>query len=156
MDVSQERLELLKSLSLPFDDFVNSRVTDPQKWVFAETGGRGVDAVVVAASVKSLVKIGINLLARAGHLSIFAGMPKSDPLDMIDLNVIHYRELNIHGANSSAIASYLEARDLIVSGRINVRPLITHCFSLDRFIDAVKTQSDPSTGALKVLSLIHI
>ena len=46
------------------------------------------------------------VLARAGHLSIFAGMPKSDPVEPTDLNLIHYRELNIHGANSSALDAF--------------------------------------------------
>jgi len=150
MDVSQDRLDLLKGLGLPFDNLVNSEENDPEEWVREHTDGHGVDAVVVAASVKSIVPVGIRLLAHAGHLSIFAGMPKSDPVELIDLNRIHYRELNIHGANSSAIHAYLTARDLLVSGKIDGKPLVTHRFSLDDFNRAVKTQSDPSAGALKI------
>ncbi|OGV62971.1 MAG: hypothetical protein A2283_00120 [Lentisphaerae bacterium RIFOXYA12_FULL_48_11] len=151
MDVSQERLDLLKKLGLPFDNLVNSRTNKPEEWVKEHTKGRGVDGVVVAASVKPLVTVGIKLLARAGHLSIFAGMPKSDPIEPMDLNLIHYRELNIHGANSSAQEEYLAARDFIVSGKINGKPLATHKFKLTDFDKAVKTQQDPSTGALKVV-----
>jgi L-iditol 2-dehydrogenase len=151
MDVSKERLDLLKKIGLPFDNLVNSRENDPEKWVAEHTGGRGVDAVVVAASVKALFTVGIKLLARAGHISIFAGMPKSAPVEPTDLNLIHYRELNVHGANSSAIASYLEARDFIVKGKINGKPLVTHKFSLADFNKAVKVQSDPASGALKVV-----
>jgi L-iditol 2-dehydrogenase len=153
MDVSQDRLDLLASLGLPFDNLVNSGTTDPKAWVKESTGGRGVNAVVVAASVKALVPVGIDLLARAGHLSIFAGMPKSNPVSEIDLNLIHYGELSVHGANSSAIDSYLAARDFIVDGKIDPKPLVTHTFSLDDFEEAVKTQADPSTGALKVVIL---
>ena len=76
MDVSPERLDLLKKLGLPFDNFVNSKVNKPEEWVKQQTNGRGVDGVVVAASVKALFSIGVKLLARAGHISIFAGMPK--------------------------------------------------------------------------------
>jgi len=153
MDVSQDRLDLLKRLELPFDNMVNSTENDPKEWVAEQTNGRGVNAVVVAASVKALVKTGIGLLAQGGHLSIFAGMPKSNPVEPIDLNSIHYRELNIHGANSSAIDSYLAARDMIVSGRLDGNPLVTHTFSLDDFRKAFETQRDPSTGALKVVVL---
>lgn len=151
MDVSQERLDLLKSLELPFDHYVNSKQADPVQWVKAHTGGRGVDAVVVAASVKPLVALGLKLLAKGGHLSIFAGMPKPDSVDAIDLNVIHYNEINLHGANSSAIASYLAARDMIVGGKIDPRRLVTHRFKLDDFSKAVATQADPASGALKVV-----
>jgi L-iditol 2-dehydrogenase len=151
MDVSQDRLDLLARLGLPFENLVNSGDNDPEEWVREHTGGRGVNAVVVAASVKPLVTAGIKLLARAGHLSIFAGMPKSDPVEPTDLNLIHYRELNVHGANSSAIESYLQARDWLVSGRVDGAPLVTHRFPLEQFNDAFATQRDPSTGALKVV-----
>ena len=52
MDVSQDRLDMLKNeIKLPFDNFVNSAEVDPVQWAMDNTGGRGVDAVVVAASV---------------------------------------------------------------------------------------------------------
>jgi len=151
MDVSQPRLDLLKRIKLPFDDLVNTAQTDPAEWVKQNTSGRGVDAVVVAASVKALVAVGLNILSRGGHLSIFAGMPKSNPIEPIDLNRIHYLELNLHGANSSSQAEYLAARDLLVSGKIDARPLVTHRFPLERFSEAVRVQSDPASGALKVV-----
>ncbi|MBI2438327.1 MAG: zinc-binding dehydrogenase, partial [Lentisphaerae bacterium] len=151
MDVSSTRLNLLKKLGLPFDDLVNSGTADPQEWVRTATGGRGVDAVVVAASVKNLVAVGLSLLRRAGHLSIFAGMPKSDPLLPLDTNRIHYYELNLHGANSSSQEEYLKARDFLVAGKIDGRALVTHRFRLEEFNEAVRTQSDPASGSLKIV-----
>ncbi|MBI2441800.1 MAG: alcohol dehydrogenase catalytic domain-containing protein [Lentisphaerae bacterium] len=151
MDVSATRLELLKKLALPFDDLVNSSTTDPLTWVKAATGGRGVDAAVVAASVKGLVAVGLNLLRRAGHLSVFAGFPKSDALLSLDVNRIHYYEINVHGANSSSQEEYLQARDFIVSGKIKGEALVTHRFPLNKFNAAVKTQSDPASGSLKIV-----
>jgi len=151
MDVSAARLGLLKKIGLPFDNLVDSGKINPADWVKQNTNGRGVDAVVVAASVKALVAQGMDLLRRAGHLSIFAGMPKSNPVEQIDLNRIHYLELNIHGANSSSQAEYLTARDFIVSGKIDARPLVTHRFPLEKFNEAVRTQADPASGALKVV-----
>ena len=105
----------------------------------------------MAASVKALVNQGMNLLARDGHLSIFAGMPKSDPTALIDLNLIHYPELHIHGANSSVKRDYIEAAQMISSGSINVSSLVTHVFSLDDFNIAVEVQGNPAHGALKVI-----
>jgi L-iditol 2-dehydrogenase len=150
-DVSAARLGLLQDLRLPFDDYVDTSKADIAAWVKEHTAGRGVDAVVIAASVKALAGVGLKLLRRAGHLSIFAGMPKSDPVLPLDLNLIHYLELNVHGANSSSQAEYLAARDFIVSGKIDARPLVTHRFPLDRFHDAVKTQGDPASRSLKVV-----
>ena len=151
MDVSPEKLALHRRLGLPFDNWVNTREQDPVAWVRDHTGGRGVDAVVVAASVPSLAPLGISLLARAGHLSLFAGMPKSDPLREIDLNLIHYRELSVHGANSSVYRDYVEARDYLASGAIDGGKLVTHTFDLDDFTTAVQTQSNPGAVSLKIV-----
>lgn len=150
-DVSSDRLELHQKLGLPFDNFINSRESDPVSWSKEYTGGRGMDAVVVAASVKQLVPPGIEILARSGHLSIFAGMPKSDPVENIDLNLIHYLELHVHGANSSVQKDYLEARDYLISGKIDAAPLVTHTFGIDEFHEAVAIQGAPQSGAMKVV-----
>jgi len=93
----------------------------------------------------------MKLLARDGHLSVFAGMPKSDPVEPIDLNLIHYLELHVHGANSSVQRDYFEARDFMESGKIDGAQLVTHTFGLDEFDEAVATQANPASGALKVI-----
>ena len=151
LDVSQERLDLHRKLGLPFDRWVNSGKTEPVAWVKEWTVGRGADVVVIAASVTNLVPVGLGLLARSGHLSIFAGLPRSDPVRPIDLNIIHYRELHVHGANSSVRRDYDEAARYLASGKIDGARLVTHRFPLDQFNEAVKTQQNPSSGALKVI-----
>jgi L-iditol 2-dehydrogenase len=150
-DVAQDRLNLLESLGLPIDGLVNSHKNDPVSWIKSWTGGRGANAVVVAASVKQLVPLGLCMLARDGHLSIFAGMPKSAPVEPLDLNLIHYPEAHVHGANSSVRRDYLEARQIIESGKVDADKLVTHTFSLEDFNKAVATQGNPASGALKVI-----
>jgi L-iditol 2-dehydrogenase len=151
MDVSQERLDLLIRLGLPLDNFINSSKVKPEEWVKDQTNGKGADAVVVAASVKSLVAEGLKLLARGSHLSIFAGMPKSDSAELIDLNLIHYPELHIHGANSSAYRDYIEARDMIMDRKAEFKKLVTHEFKLADFNIAVDIQGNPVNQSLKVI-----
>lgn len=150
MNRSQPRLDVLKQIGLPFDHLVNTSQVDPVQWVKKRTNGRGVDVVVVSASAKVLVPLGMKLLARSGHMSLFAGMLKDDPVELIDLNLIHYLELHLHGANSSVRKDYIEARDYLASGRIDGRSLLTHMFPLDRFNEAFETQADPMTGSMKV------
>lgn len=151
VDVSAERLALLERLGLPIDAFVNSTETDIVSWCKTWTGGHGVDAVVVAASVKQIVPVGMKLLGPNGHLSIFAGMPKSDPVEPMDLNLVHYPELHVHGANSSVQRDFFEARDLLASGKVDGAPLVTHVFPLAEFNAAVAVQADPSASSLKVI-----
>ena len=151
MDPAQRRLDMHKRLGLPFDNYVNNGEVDPVAWVKEHTNGRGVNGVVVAASVKHLARIGLQMLGRGGHLSVFAGMSKKDPVEPIDLNLIHYLELHVHGANSSVRRDYNEARDLLASGKIDGAALVTHRFSLEDFNEAFRTQADPAIDSLKIL-----
>jgi L-iditol 2-dehydrogenase len=151
VDVSQERLDLHQKLGLPFDNWINSTNINPVNWIKDKTRNKGVDAVVISASVKSIVPVGLEMLARDGHLSIFAGMPKSDPIEPLDLNLIHYLELHIHGANSSVYRDYIEAKELLETGKINGTQLITHTIMLNDFNKAVKIQKTPSEGSLKII-----
>jgi L-iditol 2-dehydrogenase len=148
---SKGRLDLIQKMGLPFDDLIDMSATDPGAWVKAQTKGRGVDCVVVSASEKSLGSLGLGLLAINGHLSLFAGMPKSNPIEPMDLNLIHYRELHVHGANSSVGRDYKEALSYLNSGKIDGKSLITHRFPLSEFKEAVVVQNDARAGALKVI-----
>ena len=150
---SRGKLDVLAGLRLPFDDLVNMAVTDPAAWIAGETGGRGLDCVILSASEKSLAGRCLPWLARGGHLSLFAGMPKDDCVEPIDLNLIHYRELHLHGANSSVRRDYEEAMEMLTSGRIDGKSLITDRFPLKEFAAAVRKQNDPASGALKVVIL---
>lgn len=148
---SQGKLDLIKSQGLPIDHLVNMAQVDPVDWVHRHTGGRGVDAVVVSASAKNLVPIGMKMLALGGHLSIFAGMNKNEPTEPLDLNLIHYRELHVHGANSSVRKDYLEALVLIEKGAVSAKQLVTHTFPLDRFNEAMAVQRDGDAKSLKIV-----
>lgn len=151
MNRSQGRLDLIKELGLPFDHLVNTSTTDPVAWMKDHTNGLGVDGVVATASAKELIPLGMKLLGMGGHVSLFAGVSKDDPFESIDLNQIHYRELHLHGANSSVRRDYEEAIRLIETGKIDPKPLITHRFALEQFNEAFKTQADPAVKSLKVV-----
>lgn len=151
MDVAANRLQMIAEMGLPLDHLVNSCEKDPIQWVKEKTNGRGVDGVVVAASVKQLVAQGLPMLARGGHLSIFAGFDKKAPLLELDVNMIHYLELSLHGANSSVRRDYLEAIQMIQQHRSVFEKLVTHRFALTEFQEAFRIQGDPAVNSLKVM-----
>jgi L-iditol 2-dehydrogenase len=148
---SQDKLDLIAKLGLPFDDLINMSEVNPEAWIAEQTAGLGLDCVILSASVKTLGSRCLPWLARNGHMSLFAGLPKSDSVEPLDLNLIHYRELHLHGANSSVRRDYEEALAFLDSGRINGKSLITHRFPLARFAEAVQAQNDSGSGALKVI-----
>ena len=49
------------------------------------------------------------------------------------------------------IFSYPTALQLVASGRVNVKPLITHRFSLEETVKAFETARTGAGGAIKVM-----
>jgi L-iditol 2-dehydrogenase len=66
------------------------------------TEGRGADVVITATPANVTQEQAIAMAARQGRISFFGGLPKTDPLISCDSNLVHYRQLHIHGANGSS------------------------------------------------------
>ena len=65
------------------------------------------------------------MAARQGRISFFGGLPKNDPIIACDSNLVHYRQLHIHGANGSSPDHNKRALEYIASGQVPVKDLIT-------------------------------
>ena len=65
------------------------------------------------------------MAARQGLISFFCGLPKNDPHIQCDSNLVHYRQLHIHGANGSSPDHNKQALAAIASGEVPVKDLIT-------------------------------
>jgi L-iditol 2-dehydrogenase len=66
------------------------------------TGGRGADVIITATPANITQEQAISMAARNGRISFFGGLPKNDPFIQCDSNLVHYRQLHIHGANGSS------------------------------------------------------
>lgn len=53
--------------------------------------------------------------------------------------------------NRVVLHSYPIALDLVASGRVNVKPLITHRFKLEETVGAFETARTGAGGAIKVM-----
>ena len=148
---SAPRLILAQKIGLPADEFVDASKYNPVERVRKLTEGLGADVVVCAASSKAVQKQALEMATVDADISFFAGIPKDDPYVALDTNLIHYNELHVHGANASHRRQYLEAVDLIASGKVDVEKFITHKFSLEKIEEALCTLEDRRLNAVKVV-----
>lgn len=129
------RLKTAKPVSI-------DRIIDIEKESLAavvpqETGGQGVDVILVAcaeADVSSLPA----LLAPRGRLCLFSGLPPEKAETLFDANLIHYRELTIVGAYGSTAAQNSAALELVASGRLPIGQLITRRLPLDEIVEGME------------------
>lgn len=125
-DISQSRLEAVKVFGA--DIAINSSEVDLVQAVMEHTKGRGADIVIVAASVAALQRQSLELAARGGRISFFGGLPSGKDNVELATNLIHYRQLTITATTGSSYMDHRICMDLIASGRIDVKPLVSKRF----------------------------
>ncbi|MEM2953500.1 MAG: zinc-dependent dehydrogenase [Candidatus Bathyarchaeia archaeon] len=120
------------------DVVVNPENADLTEVVMAETSGRGVDLAIVTAPSLEAYKAGLNICRKGGKLCVFA---PTDPGNYLEISPkqLFFSELQIIPSYSTSHVETREALELIKSGKINVKELITHRFTLDDTAQAFKT-----------------
>ena len=100
------------------------------------TDGFGADVVIAAVSAAAAQNDALDIAAKAGRVNFFAGLPKSNPIAPLDVNQIHYKELEISGSYSEKKSDFQAAFALLHSGRFPADKIITHTLPLDRITEA--------------------
>ncbi len=101
------------------------------------TEGRGADVIITATPANVTQEQAVAMAARNGRISFFGGLPKTNPTITLDSNLVHYRQLHIHGANGSSPEQHRQALSYIADGRIPVADLITEHLPLEKAAEAL-------------------
>ena len=135
-DLVQERLDLAKGL--PVDYLLNTSEKNLQEEVMAITENQGADVVIVAAPSGKAQEEGLSVTAKRGRLNLFGGLPKTNPTATFMSNIIHYKEIFVHGSYGSVADQQRKGLELFASGKIDAKKFISLTFPLDKILDAYK------------------
>ena len=135
IDINSERLKMSADAVQP-DFVINASEVNIVEEILKLTGGRGADVVITATPANITQEQAVSMAARNGRISFFGGLPKTNPTITLDSNLVHYRQLHIHGANGSAPEHNRQALDYIASGEVPVADLITRRIRLRDVMDA--------------------
>ncbi|HQA77753.1 MAG TPA: zinc-dependent dehydrogenase [Propionicimonas sp.] len=135
VDVNAERLAMSADAVQP-DEVIDASKVDVVAEVMRLTEGRGADVIITATAANITQEQAIAMAARNGRISFFGGLPKTNPTITCDSNLVHYRQLHIHGANGSAPEHNKKALEYIASGLVPVKDLITVHLPLERALEA--------------------
>ena len=108
---------------------VNAAQRDLKVEIMRLTEGRGVDVVIVAASVPELQALALELAAIHGRVSFFGGLP-ARTLVPLDTNLVHYRALQLSGTTGSSNEDFHRTLQLVAEGRVPVGRLVGRRFAL--------------------------
>jgi L-iditol 2-dehydrogenase len=127
---------------------IDTRSEPVGKRIMGITADRGVDVFITAAPSHELQAQSLKFAAVGGRVLLFGGLPKSRPTVELDTNLIHYKELSVHGTTACMVEDCRQAIELIKSGRVDTTWMVSHQYSLKDFDQAIQGVLDST--ALKV------
>lgn len=126
-DLSDSRLELAKKMGA--DILINPGREEFKKKVLEETDGLGVDVAIEAVGAAPTVQQAMSALAFGGK-AIWIGNNK--PMIEINMQEIVTRELSVFGSFLYGYGEFKEVVELLNSGSLNVKPLISREIRLEQ------------------------
>lgn len=140
---SGARLDLARSLGADTIDYRQGRVVEQIREL---TNGLGAPAVLECAGTAEALRDCCLAAAKGGVVSVI-GIPHTDPSLPLKRIVLDEVEIVGNRANPNTAA---EALSLLVNGRVDLSPLMTHRFPLERFAEALDVFEARREGAVKV------
>jgi L-iditol 2-dehydrogenase len=139
-DVSGERLKIaLDAIGQAVDDAWVAGEDNGVEEVLSRTGGHGAERVSVAAPAKPAQQAALEMAAKRAVVVYFAGLPKHDPVSPLDMNQLHYKELDIRGAYGATHRQYRITMDYLDRKQDELAAVVTHRWPLEQIGEAFET-----------------
>ena len=120
--------------------------------VFAETEGRGADAVILAVGGNALIKTAMDAVRPGGKVMLFAQTQHGEAT--FDPAAVCVDEKTLLGSYSSSFPILDEVTDIVLGGYRNgfdLTQLISHRFQLEQAVEAIEIASHPQPGSMKIM-----
>jgi len=123
---------------------------EPVAKVREMTGGAGADVVFEAAGSEAAVTLALDL-ARRGGAVILSGIAGGNRRMLLESDVFSLKDLRVDGVFAYTTASFEQALRIIESGKLDVRPLVTHTLPLREFEKAFDLLCNRPEAVVKVM-----
>jgi len=140
------RLQAGKDLGA--DRLVDVHQEDPIQVIRQETNGIGADLVVETSGSPQGLQMAIEMAKRMGKI-LLLGFP-DEPVNT-DFSLLGKNNKHIYTVRGEGWANCGRAASLLASGKVNLKRLVTHSFSLSNISEAFRTFEERIGGAIKVV-----
>ncbi len=128
-EIKEERLRLAQQFGA--DYYINPEKEDLKERVLQATDGLGPSVIIIAAPSKAAQEMSLEIAAYRAHIDFFGGLPKGDSCAKLDSNLIHYKELYVHGSSGSTAEQIRMCLDLMSGDRIDGTKFISKVIPLE-------------------------
>lgn len=142
----ENKLEIAEKLGANI--LINVKEIDPVKKIMEITNGKGIDIAFEAVGIQETVKQAISMVKKGGSVVVIGMLAKKTELEMLDIVT---KEKQIIGSYGYTPLDFKTALNLIAEGKVNVKPLITHVFSLNEIPKGFEVLSKNREEVIKVV-----
>jgi len=129
---------------LGVDEIINAKQEDTVEKTKKLTDDYGADVVIEAIGLPATWEQALKMVRKGGTVLEFGGCPPGTEVK-VSTEQLHYGETTIMGAFHTTPAHFKKALNLIASGTINIKPLITKRMKLDNIERAFETLATSKT-----------
>lgn len=144
-DVNPYRLELAKKIGA--DVVIDASKEDVAGRTKEVTEGRGADVVLEMSGHPAAIRQGLAAIRNAGRMSLL-GLP-SAPFELDVTGLVIFKGVTVQGINGRLMfQTWRQMHELLTSGRLDIRPAITHVMALDDFAQAMDRLKGGNAGKI--------
>ena len=137
LERAARRLELARDiLGDERVEYVDTELQDGGAVVSRATDGFGADVVIVACSSDVAQQQAMDMAAPRGRVLFFGGLPKGTTHIEFPSNVLHYKEVQVHGSYASRHRDQVAALDMLAADAGGIRSVVSDIIGLDETPDA--------------------
>jgi len=126
METAARRLELARQvLGDERLSYIDTSSGDGVEAVREATDGIGGDVVIVACSSDIAQEEAMEMAAPRGRVLFFGGLPKGTTHMRFPSNILHYREVQVHGSYASRHRDQVHALDMLADDLAGIRRIVT-------------------------------
>ena len=116
--------------------YVDTSEQDSVAAISRATDGFGADVVIVACSSDKAQEEAMEMAAPRGRVLFFGGLPKGTTHINFPSNVLHYKEVQVHGSYASRHRDQVAALDMLAADAGGIRSVVSDVIGLDETPDA--------------------
>jgi L-iditol 2-dehydrogenase len=126
------------------------RETTIEQRIMELTGGRGADAVIVAASVPGIVQQAVRYSRPGSRILLFAQTSHQERIEVSGADIC-VGERVLFGSYSASVDLQEESADVVFSGLLPVEDLVSHRFALNEIETGIDLALHPKPKSLKII-----
>ncbi len=132
-DLIDERLKVAEKLGA--NETINAKSEDTVETVRNFAGGYGADVVIEAIGLPTTWEQALKMVRKGGTVLEFGGCPPGTEIKL-KTELLHYGQVTLLGTFHATPVHFQKALNLIASGAVKVKPLITRETKLEKIKDA--------------------